>query len=96
MATNSKLRSQVISFSLIDVLYKEVEEYEGDFGERKLPHGISIIGPILNLMKREGKTSSKNNSLWKACGKVAHEIHDMWVYTGNVYPKHVQNIRKKW
>ena len=87
---NRELRSQVISFYLLDVQYREIEEGEADFAERKLPRGTSIIGRILNLTKR--KKGKKSHAVSEICNQVGQEIHDMWVYTGNVYPKCVKNI----
>ena len=48
-----KTRSQVISFYLLDQEYREIEEGESDFGDRALPRGLSIVGRVLNLTKRE-------------------------------------------
>ena len=87
-----KTRSQKISHAILGVTYAEVEHGEGDFAERKLPRGIAIIGRILNLSKKEkGKQST---SIENACLVVAQEIHDLWVYVGNVYPKNVYKIVK--
>ena len=85
-----RTRSQRISHAILGVTYAELNYDEGDYAERKLPRGIAIIGRILNLTRRE--KGKQNTSKADAYLIVAREIHDLWVYVGNVYPKHVNKI----
>ena len=84
-----RTRSQKISYAFLGVTYAELEHGEGDFVGRKLPRGIAIIGRILSLTKKD--TGKATSSLAEAYRIVAQEIHDMWVYVGNVYPIPVYN-----
>ena len=79
---NQKYELNGLEYKYVESLLKN----ENGVYVRQCPSGVAVIGRVLKLINEDKKSKEDAYKI------VANELHEVWIYGMNIYPKTIKNI----
>ena len=79
---NQKHELNGLEYKYVDSLLKN----KNGVYVRQWPTGVAVIGRVLKLINDDPKSKEDAYKI------VANELHEVWIYGMNIYPKTIKNI----